>query len=1120
MKLSPRRSSSAAAVAVLTAIVVLAGDVIPAAASARPTASDVEIAVRVTSDGLGRFTADDRPGGDSGPSNGIVRTGDAVVYSVTVGTSHGSATGGEFTLTAPPGLRWSRLPDECVAEGSEIDGDALRCRLGTLTSGARTVSVAAGVAVALPHETPLAVTAEARADDNDPVSTSAPVVTVSAVPRFDVSMDRALPSLTAATGPDGSTPGFRLVYPLLVHWDGLVEGGGLLGYEPLGERMTLMDDVSAMYGGAPSPAVLAPVDGAPACGPNTGQVPSMPGGSGGGARNVLDSGDIVCTQTAPGEPVSITITGTDTSMSSVPTKNIDGGDIVGGALPYVVSAYISLWIPELAESESILATNSYRDFATASVTGRSNYDGEGEPRANNSVARDVSRGAGAGGSLRYLGIDVETGASYNLSGKNNLPYVTPAQHVMSMLGVRNAGTTAWHEAVSCIVFDNSVQTLREQAPGLWATSTQPGVTGRPEFAAFDGSDPATARDASCGDDDLAWHDDPRSVPGGADAVGAVRWTYDHPATTSLTFGANLRIEPRLDSGTRPRTFAAIRTSPTGDWTNDRNDADAANGGWADFLTVTSNMARIRSAVVDPGHDAESTPDETTYVTSGATATYALYPSLTNASDDRVDEALTVRAHLPAGTTYVGGSSPAPEVDEVEIDGVVRQRLTWRLAPVSVNDPVAALTVDVRFDRVPAGTEARLEAIVASERDVSAEWARVTHRTVTVLEGGGFDAEETVDHPVRVIGDDATFTLTYRNTGGTSLPGSTLISVLPHGADGRGTTGDRAVLDRALTADAPTDEIRYTATPSSDVSADPVHPSNLADGATAWCLIDEFGSIGCPTALDAVTAVRVDRSEPVGAGVEVSHELVVDGTAAGLDAWASTFGLRVVGIDWTATSTVATTRAVAGSIGRQVWFDTDRDGVRSDDEPVAAGHPVSLHGTDDRGDDVAASAETDADGRYEFAALRPGDYVVDFGTAAHGWTLRDIGDDTRDSDVDEKGRARAVLETVTDDGRLVGVTRHGHVDAGLLPEPLAAGDEGRGDDLTAPLPSDADEAPPAGPDDATADSAADASGSLPAPRLAFTGGTALAPLLAAAALSVAAGLLLVMLRRRRARSLRE
>lgn len=66
MKLTSRRPATALTAAVAALVVVL-GDPSVTSAAPVPTSSDVEIAVRVTSDGLGRFTADDRPGATADP---------------------------------------------------------------------------------------------------------------------------------------------------------------------------------------------------------------------------------------------------------------------------------------------------------------------------------------------------------------------------------------------------------------------------------------------------------------------------------------------------------------------------------------------------------------------------------------------------------------------------------------------------------------------------------------------------------------------------------------------------------------------------------------------------------------------------------------------------------------------------------------------------------------------------------------------------------------------------------------------------------------------------------------------------------------------------------------------
>jgi uncharacterized repeat protein (TIGR01451 family) len=1069
------------------------------------SADGLRLGVAVSSDGLGRFSDDDRPGGDSAARNGLVRTADAVVYAVTVGTSEGSATGG-VRLTAAVGTAWAGVPAEC-SDGSEVDGAVLRCELGTLTSGARTVSAVATVATSLPHGTTLQAEAEAHATGLDSVVLSTPTVSVSAAPRFDVSMSRTAPAFSPALGADGTTPGFSIVYPLQVHWESLVEGGGLLGYEQLADGITLVDDVSRMYGSAPSPAVLHSVDGAPACGVNTGQIAAAPGGAGGGERAVVDSGTVTCEQAAPGEPVSITVTGTDSTLSSVPTRSVSGGQIAGGVVPYVVSAYVSLWVPTPPLGQSFTARNTYRDVTAHSISGRANYDGEPEPDHDNSVDRNVSHNAGVGGVTRYYGWDAGRGASFPLSGKNDLPYVTPAQSVLATTSLNNRGVGPWAGTIVCSVFDNTVQGLRENAPGSWASSNANGTTGRPEFAAFAGGDQEAARGATCGDDDLQWHADPRDVPGGPAAVGAVRWSYDHPPTTTIGFTVHLTVAPRLENHTRVRTFSSMRTSPDGEWIHDRADPDSANGPWSDFLTVTSNAARLTSAVVDPGHDADDTPDQSAFVTAGGTVRYALYPSVTNASDDRVSEVVVVRDVLPAGAEFVpGSSSPEPVVDEVEVDGETRQRLTWRYDPVEVNADIAPIVFDARFTSTRAGVEAVNRARIESSRDVSEPSFRTSDRALQVLTGRGFDAETTVDRPAHVVGDEVTVTLSYRNVGSEALPSSSLISVLPHPGDGGTTAATRPRLAAPIGTAGETETVTYTGAPSASVETDPAHETNLPGGTTTWCLESELGRPGCPARLEDVTAVRVHRDGPVGRGGSVDHEVLLTGADDSVDSdvWVSSFALRVDGIEWATTSNRVTTRVVAGALGQLVWTDLDGDGVRSDDEPGRAGHPVRVTGTDDRGDAVVRATQTDERGRWSATGLRPGDYRVDVGEAPGGWTAPRVGDDDeRDSDVGPDGTADVALSRVLDPaGQLEGVTSAEHVDAGALPDPVAPPvvDPPVVDPpVVEPPAGDGDETAPGEADRATSTASADRAGVLT-----FTG----APLLLTTAAVVALLALLV------------
>jgi hypothetical protein len=66
-----------------------------------------------------------------------------------------------------------------------------------------------------------------------------------------------------------------------------------------------------------------------------------------------------------------------------------------------------------------------------------------------------------------------------------------------------------------------------------------------------------------------------------------------------------------------------------------------------------------------------------------------------------------------------------------------------------------------------------------------------------------------------------------------------------------------------------------------------------------------------------------------------------------------------------------------ALGNQVWLDTDGDGLLNNGEKGVSGVTVTLY--DDATGAVLASTITDADGKYYFGNLLPGDYKVGFST---------------------------------------------------------------------------------------------------------------------------------------------
>jgi uncharacterized repeat protein (TIGR01451 family) len=1027
MRQNLRRLAATATVATVAAALV----VVPATSA---SAAEVAMAISVTADGHGPFTATDIPGGDSSATNGIVRSDDSIVYGVTVNATQGRAIDQTFSVTAPDGSSWASLPDACEPDGSRISGNVLTCLLGDLTNQTTRVPVVLAIDRTTVNGTTIVPTGEVSAANaaTKPAAPPRPV-TVSAAARFDLAVTTMTPQVTPANGPDGTTPGTRLVYPILLDWKNLVDGAGLLGYEALAGDVSFTDDVSKMFGTSPSTAALFSAGAEAACGINTGQIPGAPGGRGGGTTSVVDSGTITCTQSAPGAPVSVKITGVDSSLSSVPSANVKGGPIVGGSKNYVVSGFISLWVPLPAPGASAVAKNTYTDLVAPSITGQANYAPGGEPTTNNSISITLGNFVGVGGGFRYWGIDpARPSGRTDVSGKHALPYVTPGTLVRPTDSVVNSGLSPWTSATVCIAFHNRYQSLNQTA-GTWAQSSATGITGRPQFAAFSTTASTQLRDATCGDGDASWHTDPTTVPGGAAAVGLVRWTFDFPANTTLSFYANLRVADLVPNLTTIRSFASTQPGADQAWTHDRNDADEADGAWADFLNVTSNLARISSTIVDPGTDPATTPDETQYVEQGETVTYALYPTLTNATGGGLPETVTVTDTLPEGMRYVAGSaSPAPESVTTRQNGTgaAVDVVTWVFAGVDVNKALPVITFEARVTGSADSESTTNTATISSLRDISGAAFRTTTRAVHILAAGAVDVVDTATRHGVVVGDDLEWTLRYTNRAQSVFDTTDLITSLAFVGDGRGTTTDSATLKSAVEAK-PGETVSYTATRPSSIDLDPDDPSNASGGSTTWCSESAFGHSGCPAELSDVTGVRILRTADVAVGASVDHTLVLasDHVADGGVA-ANSFGLRVSNLSLPVVSNRADVTVHSGSIGHRVWLDSNGDGLQESGESGIAKVDVRLSGTDDLGAQVIRTTASDASGLYRFDGLRPGDYRVAFANPGGGWTTQHVGSDRAiDSDVNASGIAETTLASVKQDTDILSLASDLHVDAG-------------------------------------------------------------------------------------------
>ncbi len=67
--------------------------------------------------------------------------------------------------------------------------------------------------------------------------------------------------------------------------------------------------------------------------------------------------------------------------------------------------------------------------------------------------------------------------------------------------------------------------------------------------------------------------------------------------------------------------------------------------------------------------------------------------------------------------------------------------------------------------------------------------------------------------------------------------------------------------------------------------------------------------------------------------------------------------------------------VTSAVSGEIFHDLDGDGTRTPDESGISGVPITLTGTDDLGDAVSRSSQSDSDGTFSFAGLLSGSYSV-------------------------------------------------------------------------------------------------------------------------------------------------
>ncbi len=524
------------------------------------------------------------------------------------------------------------------------------CNLGRLTGPTRTVFMRTQVRVSADSKNEASFTSsnEICPDGFSPngcsVISTRPEVTgvdtndlsddettfISARPQFDLAKNRygpnyigpqKKPNATATT--DDDEPGLMYRYYMTIEADAASDGKG---GQSLDSDPITFNDIVYVQGTTtqvPNFELATWINGSPLT-PcfwnNHGGRPIPWGKQNGTTRNstnsVVDTGDWACSQSAPGAPIQVSLTGTDTSGSTYPdTGNNNSTQLTP---PYYVAAgYVYVWVPyedidrydPAAACDASDAAAGYSAPFCGEVNGIgdlpiTNCVGEFDPDATDANGNPVSNygpdiepgtyGSGsATNNCRNSSLRLTTSGSfskyYTTNVTNNVSLggippgqtwyhtgdgpLEPNQYVSTWARMNNTGTVPQTGVVVCEKIDNMTTTVAPiQSGAAWVPTNPAGLTnpalGRTQFD-YPNDQTTTIVEYATG-------------PAGTPLNGYVQWDNDH-----LVGGIN-PLSGLYDNA----TFGTQRTTTCedadGNWNSDPYAFDP---------NPTESLSRIRSVRV-------------------------------------------------------------------------------------------------------------------------------------------------------------------------------------------------------------------------------------------------------------------------------------------------------------------------------------------------------------------------------------------------------------------------------------------------------------------------------------------------------------------------------------------
>ncbi|MCI8444643.1 MAG: Cna B-type domain-containing protein [Clostridia bacterium] len=350
----------------------------------------------------------------------------------------------------------------------------------------------------------------------------------------------------------------------------------------------------------------------------------------------------------------------------------------------------------------------------------------------------------------------------------------------------------------------------------------------------------------------------------------------------------------------------------------------------------------------------------------------------------------VKDVLPKGLSYVPGSSNYGEPTTIMESEDGTTTLIWEIYNCTVGEELKPLTFKAKIaETIATGTKLTNTAIIIPEREKVGlshiSFRRATYE-IQVVNLASHRLYKEVNTPIIENNGMAKYTLTYQNSMNLSMPDFQLLDILPYNGDGRGssyngtytidhievkqTSGGMVVDNQNLSL--------YTTT---NIEARTISPKDESIGISSIWNKREIGAVLSEPA--TVFAVKGEIAPNTKVEVEI-YVKTQDNKPA--DVYANSATAQTSKETEVITTTAVKAQVVKRQIEGMIWYDTNGNGIKEEDENYAKGIEVVLKKADgteavDINGNPVANLRTNEQGEYHFMNLPIGEYQVEILTAS-------------------------------------------------------------------------------------------------------------------------------------------